>query len=96
MPHARDALRAAGGAPGARVSSCGHMSNLSRRPGNRVSRSARERRAFQLVVVGGTAAAIAAVTFVLALIGVMGFGIFLLAAIVAVIAGVMFRGAVGR
>ncbi|MDX6728545.1 MAG: hypothetical protein QOK49_3350 [Baekduia sp.] len=72
------------------------MSNLSRRPGNRVSRSARERRAFQLVVVGGTAAAIAAVTFVLALIGVMGFGIFLLAAIVAVIAGVMFRGAVGR
>lgn len=71
------------------------MSNLSRRPGSGVSRSARERRAFQLVVVSGTAAAIAVVTFVLALIGVMGFGIFVLATIVAVIAGLLFRRSVG-
>ena len=71
------------------------MSNLSRRPGSGVSRSARERRAFQLVVVSGTAAAIAVVTFVLALIGVMGFGIFVLATIVAVVAGLLFRRSVG-
>jgi hypothetical protein len=71
------------------------MSNLSRRPGSGLSRSARERRAFQLVVVSGTAAAIAVVTFVLALIGVMGFGIFVLATIVAVIAGLLFRRSVG-
>jgi type IV secretory pathway TrbD component len=71
------------------------MSNLSRRPGSGLSRSARERRAFQLVVVSGTAAAIAVVTFVLALIGVMGFGIFVLATIVAVVAGLLFRRSVG-
>ncbi|MCZ4493921.1 MAG: hypothetical protein JWP53_2852 [Conexibacter sp.] len=71
------------------------MSNLSRRPGSRLSRSARERRAFQLVVVSGTAAAIAVVTFVLAVIGVMGFNIFVLATIVAVAAGLLFRRSVG-
>jgi hypothetical protein len=71
------------------------MSNLSRRPGSGLSRSARERRAFQLVVVSGTAAAIAVVTFILALVGVMGFGIFVLATIVAVIAGLLFRRSVG-
>ncbi|HEV7750283.1 MAG TPA: hypothetical protein VGO71_02020 [Baekduia sp.] len=71
------------------------MSNLSRRPGSGLSRSARERRAFQLVVVSGTAAAIAVVTFILALIGVMGFGIFVLATIVAVVAGLLFRRSVG-
>jgi hypothetical protein len=71
------------------------MSNLSRRPGSGLSRSSRERRAFQLVVVSGTAAAIAVVTFVLALVGVMGFGIFVLATIVAVAAGLLFRRSVG-
>jgi len=71
------------------------MSNLSRRPGSGLSRSARERRAFQLVVVSGTAAAIAVVTFILALVGVMNFGIFVLATIVAVIAGLLFRRTVG-
>ncbi|MCW3022328.1 MAG: hypothetical protein JWR30_1650 [Conexibacter sp.] len=71
------------------------MSNLSRRPGSRLSRSARERRAFQLVVVSGTAAAIAVVTFVLAVIGVMSFNIFVLATIVAVAAGLLFRRSVG-
>jgi hypothetical protein len=71
------------------------MSNLSRRPGSGLSRNARERRAFQLVVVGGTAAAIAAVTFVLAVVGVMGFGIFLLALVVAIASGVLFRRTTG-
>jgi hypothetical protein len=72
------------------------MSDLSRRPGSGISRSARERRAFQLVVVSGTAAAVAVVTFVLALVGVMGYGIFLLAVIIAVVSGLLFRRTVGR
>jgi hypothetical protein len=72
------------------------MSNLSRRPGSGLSRSARERRAFQLLVVGGGAGAVAVVTFVLALVGVIGWGIFLLALIVAGVSGVLFRRTVGR
>jgi hypothetical protein len=72
------------------------MSNLSRRPGSGLSRSARERRAFQLLVVGGGAGAVAVVTFVLALVGVIGWGIFLLALVVAGVSGVLFRRTVGR
>jgi hypothetical protein len=72
------------------------MSDLSRRPGSGISRSARERRAFQLVVVSGAAAAVAVVTFVLALVGVMGYGIFLLAVVIAVVSGLLFRRTVGR
>jgi hypothetical protein len=51
----------------------------------------RERRAFQLVVVSGTAAAVAVVTGILAIIGALGFGIPLLAVVVAVIAGLLFK-----
>jgi putative flippase GtrA len=72
------------------------MSNLSRRPGSAPSRSARERRAYQLVVTGGTAAAVAAVTFILAVVGVMGWGIFLLATVIAAACGLLFRRSVGR
>ncbi|MCW3001854.1 MAG: hypothetical protein JWQ20_1152 [Conexibacter sp.] len=72
------------------------MSNLSRRPGSGLSRNARERRAFQLLVVGGGAAAVAVVTFILALAGVMGWGIFLLALIVAGVSGLLFRRTVGE
>ena len=71
------------------------MSNLSRRPGSGLSRSARERRAFNLVVLGGTASAVAVVTFFLAVFGVMGWGIFLLAVIVAALSGVLFKRQVG-
>ena len=46
------------------------------------------------MLAGGTAGTIAVVTFVLALVGVMGFGIPFLAAIVAVICGFLFRRAV--
>ena len=72
------------------------MSDLTPSSGGRLSRSTRERRAYRLVVVGGTAAAVAVVTFVLAVVGVMGFGVFLLAAIVAVVCGFLFRRAVAR
>jgi hypothetical protein len=43
------------------------------------------------VLVGGTAGAIAVVTFVLAIFGVMGFGIPFIAAIVALVCGLLFR-----
>jgi hypothetical protein len=72
------------------------MSNLSRRPGSGLNRSARERRAFQLVAVGGTAAAVAVVTLLLAIFGVMGYGVYFLALIVAVGSGLLFRRAVGQ
>jgi putative flippase GtrA len=60
------------------------------------SRRSRERRAYQLVVVGGTAGLIAVVGFVLAAVGVMGFGIPFLAAIVAVVCALIFRRTVAR
>jgi hypothetical protein len=71
------------------------MGNLSRRPGSRVSRSAREKRAYNLVLAGGTAGVVAVVTFVLAIVGVMGFAIPVLAAIIAVLCTVLFRRTVG-
>jgi hypothetical protein len=60
------------------------------------SRRGRERRAYQLTLVGGTAAVIAVVGFILAAVGVMGFGIPFLAAIVAVVCALLFRRTVGR
>jgi uncharacterized membrane protein len=72
------------------------MSDLSRRPGSGISRSARERRAFQLVVAGGVAGAVAVVTFILAIVGVGGFGIPVLAALVAALCVILFRRTVGR
>jgi putative flippase GtrA len=60
------------------------------------SRRSRERRAFQLVLVGGTAGVIAVVSFILAAVGVGGFGIPFIAAIVAVVCGLIFRRTVAR
>jgi hypothetical protein len=60
------------------------MSNLP-------SRRTREQRAFQLVVVSGVSGTVAAVGLLLAVFGVVGAGIPLLAAIVAVISFLMFR-----
>ncbi len=48
------------------------------------------------MVTGGTAGAVAVVTFVLAVFGVMSFGIPLIAIVVAVICGFLLRRAVGR
>jgi putative flippase GtrA len=66
------------------------MTDLSPRP-NRTPRRQREDRAYRLVVAGGTAAVVAVVTLVLAVVGILGFGIPVLAAIVAVLCGWMFR-----
>lgn len=71
------------------------MSSLEPRSPKRVSRKDREKRAYQLVVAGGTAGAIAAIGFVLAAIGIIGFGVPLLAGIVAIVCLVLFRRNVG-
>jgi hypothetical protein len=60
------------------------------------SRRSRERRAYQLALVGGTAGVIAVVGFILAAVGVFGFGVPFIAAIVAVICGLIFRRTVAR
>ena len=67
------------------------MTDLSPRPSRTPSRRSREDRAFKLVLAGGTAAVVAVVTFVLAIVGVMGFGVPVLAALVAVLCGWLFR-----
>jgi hypothetical protein len=66
------------------------MTDLSPRP-NRTPRRAREDRAYKLVVAGGTAAVATVVTFVLAIVGIIGFGIPMLTAIVAVLCAWLFR-----
>lgn len=71
------------------------MSSLEPRSPKRVSRKDREARAYRMVVAGGTSGAIAAVGFVLAALGIIGFGVPLLAGIVAVICLVLFRRSVG-
>jgi putative flippase GtrA len=72
------------------------MSDLQRRPGSGLSRSARERRGFQLIVAGGTAGAVAVVTFVLALAGVLSWGVPFLALAIAIVCGLLFRRIVAR
>jgi hypothetical protein len=71
------------------------VSSLEPRSGKRVTRKEREAKALRLVAVGGTAGAVAVIGFVLAAIGVVGFGVPLLAGILAVICLVLFRRNVG-
>ncbi len=73
----------------------GVVSGLSRGSGRPPSRRERESRAYALVLAGGAAAAVAVVGFVLALVGVVGLGVPLIAAIVAVVCGLVFRSTVG-
>jgi hypothetical protein len=67
------------------------MTDLSPRPSRTPSRRAREDRAYKLVLATGTAAVVAVVTFVLAIVGIMGFGVPVLAALVAALCGWLFR-----
>ena len=61
-----------------------------------MSRRGREQRAFTLVVAGGVAGAVAVVSFVLAIAGVLGYGLPFIAAIVSLICVFMFRRTVSR
>jgi hypothetical protein len=67
------------------------VSDLTRRPGGPPSRRARERRAFQLAVTGGVAGVVAVVGAVLAIAGVLGWGLPLIAVVVAAVCFFLFR-----
>jgi hypothetical protein len=67
------------------------VSGLERRPGSRPTRKQREQRAYRLVLAGGTAGLVAVVGLVLAALGAIGYGIPILAAVVAVLCFVLLR-----
>jgi hypothetical protein len=67
------------------------MSDLERRSGSRLSRRQREQRAYTLVMAGGLFGLVAVVTGVLALFTSFGWGIPVIAAIVAVVCILLFR-----
>ena len=66
------------------------MADLDKR-GSYTPRRTREQRAYRLVMIGGAAGVVAVGGLLLAILGVIGIGIPLLAAIVAVICLVLFR-----
>lgn len=67
------------------------MNDLDRPGGSRLTRRAREDRAYRLVLATGTLSVVAVVGFVLAFAGVVGAGWPILAAVLAVICGYLFR-----
>jgi hypothetical protein len=70
------------------------MANIEKR-GGYTPRRVRERRAYRLVVTGGVAGTVGVVTAVLAIAGVMGWGIPIIALIIAAVCVAMFRAVVG-
>ncbi|HET8755765.1 MAG TPA: hypothetical protein VFM58_07140 [Solirubrobacteraceae bacterium] len=70
------------------------MSDLERRSGSGPSRRQREQRAYNLVMVGGTAAVVFVVAAVLAILTSFPGWVAVVAAVVAVLCAVMFRRAV--
>jgi len=68
------------------------MADLDRRSaGSRTPRRVREQRAFRLGLATAGLSALAVIGFVLALIGVIGGGVPILAALLAVVCGLLFR-----
>jgi hypothetical protein len=67
------------------------MSDLERRSGSRPTRRKREQRAYNLVVAGGFFSLVFVVTAVLALFTSFGWGIPIVAAILAVLCSILFR-----
>lgn len=67
------------------------MSDLTPRSGGPPSRRSREQRAYRLAVTGGTAATVAVAGVVLAVVGILGWWLPILAVIVAAICGLLFR-----
>jgi hypothetical protein len=67
------------------------MSGLEPRSGRGLSRRQREQRAFLLVLASGGLALAAVVVFVLSIAGVTSFGLFVLLAVLAALAGFLLR-----
>ena len=65
------------------------MSNIERRPG-RTPRRQREQRAYRLVQIGGGAGLVAVVGLILSIAGVIGSGLWVIAAIVAAVCAILF------
>jgi hypothetical protein len=63
---------------------------------SRLPRRTREERAYRLVIATGALGVVAVVGLILAIAGVIGVGIPFLAAVLAVVCGLLFRRAVGR
>ena len=61
-----------------------------------MTRRQREQRAYQLTLATGVLTVAAVVGFLLAVVGVVGFGLPILAAILAVVAGLLLRRTLGR
>jgi hypothetical protein len=67
------------------------LSDLERRSGSRLTRHQREQRAYRLVLATGGFATLFVAALVLSILGVVGSGWAVLAAIVAVICGLLLR-----
>ena len=67
------------------------MSDLARSSGGPPSRRSREARAYRLAVTTGVAGVVAVVGIILAAVGVFGWAVPLLAALIAGVSWVMFR-----
>jgi type IV secretory pathway TrbD component len=67
------------------------LSDLERRSGRGMSRRQREQRAYYLVLASGGLAVAAVVVLVLWIAGVASFGLFLLLAVLAALAGFLLR-----
>jgi fatty acid desaturase len=72
------------------------LNDLQPSPSRRPSRRQREQTAYRLIVTSGVAGAVAILTGVLAIVGVMSWFFPIVAAIVAVAAALMFRRSVSR
>lgn len=72
------------------------MSDLERRRRSRLSRSDKVDRGYQLVVAGGSAGVVAVVTGILAIVGVVGWTLPLLAVVIAIVCALLFRRTVSR
>jgi uncharacterized membrane protein YsdA (DUF1294 family) len=70
------------------------MSDLERRSASRPSRRRREQRAYNLALGGGALGVVFVVGTILAVLGVIGWSIPILAAILAVVCALLFRRAV--
>ena len=80
--------------PAARCATLRVMSHPERRPGGGLSRRKREQRAYYLVLATGGLAVAAVVVLILAIVGIANFGLFILLAVLAAVAGFLLRRAV--
>lgn len=71
------------------------MADLERTGASRLTRAQREKRAYQLTLATGGLALVAVVGIVLALVGVVGFGLPILAAVLAAVSGLLLRRTLG-